>query len=127
MAEVIVDASAMVDVLLGGPLGGAVARRLSGHVLHGPAHLDAECLSALGRLSRAGHVRPATVERQLDLLAAAPIERHPVADRLRGAWSRRGDVRLADAVYVDLAESLGLPLVTTDGRLKAVRTADVIS
>ena len=83
MAEVVVDVSAMVDVLLGGPLGEAVGRRLSGHALHGPAHLDAECLSALGRLSRAGHVPPATVERQLDLLAAAPIERHPVAGLLR--------------------------------------------
>ncbi|HEX4083016.1 MAG TPA: type II toxin-antitoxin system VapC family toxin [Acidimicrobiales bacterium] len=127
MADVVVDASAMVDVLLGGPLGDAVADRLSGHGLHGPAHLDAECLSVLGRLSRAGHVPPATVERQLDLLAAAPIERHPVADLLRGAWSRRGDLRLADAVYVELAESLGLPLVTTDGRLKAVRVTDVVA
>jgi predicted nucleic acid-binding protein len=117
MAEVVVDASAMVDVLLGGSLGEAVARRLSGHVLHGPAHLDAECLSALGRLSRAGHVPPATVEGQLDRLAAAPIERHPVADLLRGAWARR----------VELAESLGLPLVTTDGRLAAVRAAEVVS
>ncbi|MDQ6773238.1 MAG: VapC toxin family PIN domain ribonuclease, partial [Candidatus Dormibacteraeota bacterium] len=61
MAEAVIDASAMVDLLLGGPVGDAVAARISGHGLHGPAHLDAESLSALGRLHRAGEVDAAAV------------------------------------------------------------------
>ena len=62
MAEVAVDASALIDLFLGGPLGDAVATRLASHGLHGPAHLDAECLSALGRLNRAGDIPAATVD-----------------------------------------------------------------
>jgi predicted nucleic acid-binding protein len=50
MADVVIDASAMVDLLLGNDLGEKVAARITGHELHGPTHLDYECLSALGRL-----------------------------------------------------------------------------
>jgi predicted nucleic acid-binding protein len=126
MAELAVDASAIVDLLLGGPLGKAVAARLSGHGLHGPAHLDAECLSALGRLNRAGDLAVETVEDLLTRLADAPITRHPVHELLTGAWAWRGGLRLADALYVELADQLGIPLVTTDGRLAPVELVEVI-
>jgi predicted nucleic acid-binding protein len=127
MAEVAIDASALVDLLLGGPLGEAVAARVSGHALHGPAHLDAECLSALGRLSRAGELRSAAVEVMLARLADAPIVRHPVAGLLRGAWARRASLRLADALYVELAHTLDVCLVTTDVRLKPVHLVEVVT
>lgn len=120
------DASALVDLLAGNELGGAVGRRLAGHGLHAPAHLDAEILSALGRLSRAGTIADDDVGVMLARLAAAPIRRHPVAALVEGAWSRRHRLRLADALYVELAEAEGLPLVTTDGRLGRVPVADIV-
>jgi predicted nucleic acid-binding protein len=126
MAEVAVDASALIDLFLGGPLGDAVATRLAGHGLHGPAHLDAECLSALGRLNRAGDLPAATVEQFLARLADAPITRHPVHELLTGAWARRVNLRLADALYVELADQLGIALVTTDARLGPVGFVEVI-
>lgn len=126
MADVVVDASAVVDLLLGGPLGDSVADRLAGHGLHGPAHLDAECFSALGRLNRAGELSATSVQRLLVRLTDAPIARHPVKDLLSGAWARRANLRLADALYVELAEQLDLPLVTTDGRLQSVRLVEVV-
>lgn len=50
MAEtVVVDASALVDLLLGNELGLVVAQRLRDTRMHVPAHVDAEVLSALGR------------------------------------------------------------------------------
>ena len=127
MAEVVADASALVDLLLGNELGGAVEARLAGHALHAPAHADAEILSALGRLQRAGEVEADGVEVMLAHLAAAPIQWHPLSNLLLGAWSRRHRMRLADALYVELAASRGLPLVTTDRRLRDVPAAEVAS
>jgi predicted nucleic acid-binding protein len=126
MAEVVVDASALVDLLLGNELGDAVGMRLGGHALHAPAHADAEILSALGRLQRAGAVEPDDVEVMLTRLAAAPIERHPVASLLLSAWSRRHRLRLADALYFELAASRALPLITTDRRLRCVQLVEVV-
>jgi len=126
MAEVVVDASALVDLLLGNELGDAVGVRLAGHALHAPAHADAEIFSSLGRLQRAGAVDPDDVEVMLTRLAAAPIERHPVASLLLGAWSRRHRWRLADALYVELAASRALPLITTDRRLHCVQLVEVV-
>src|SRR5436190_4918667 len=126
MAEVVTDASALVDLLLGTALGDTVRRRLSGHVLHAPAHVDAEVLSALGRMQRAGQLNESDVETRLALLVSAPLMRHPVADLLMGAWSRRQRLRLADALYIELASSNGWPLVTTDRRLRNLPAVDVV-
>lgn len=126
MAEVVVDASALVDLLLGNDPGEAVRARLAGHALHVPAHADAEILSALGRLHRAGAVEAEGVDAMLEKLAAAPIERHPVADLLTGAWSRRHQLRLADALYVELAAARSLALITTDQRLHPMPVAEVV-
>ena len=127
MAEAVIDASALVDLLLGGPVGDAVARRIASHGLHGPAHLDAEVFSAMGRLYRAGEIEGDAVETIIGQLAGAPIVRHPLAPLLRGAWARRGSLRLADALYVELAAGLQMTLVTTDVRLAPVAVADVVS
>jgi predicted nucleic acid-binding protein len=126
MAEVVLDASAFVDLLLGNPVGGAVRKRLAGQSLHAPAHIDAEVLSALGRLGRAGHLDDDTVTRLLGRLVDAPIERHPVHGLVAGAWARRHQLRLADALYVELAAAREAALVTTDRRLRAVPRVDVV-
>src|SRR5450759_471081 len=53
----VVDASALVDFLLGTDRGRAVGPVLGRFAaLHAPAHIDAEVLSALGRLHRAGTI-----------------------------------------------------------------------
>jgi predicted nucleic acid-binding protein len=115
---VVIDASAVLEALLGTDAGIAVRARMRGCELHAPAHLDAEVLSALGRLHRAGELAAAAVTATLGELAAAPIHRHPLAGLLSGAWEARDQLRLVDALYVELAGSLGsLPLLTTDERL----------
>ncbi len=119
----VVDASAVVEALLGTDLGVKVRARMRGRQLHAPAHLDAEVLSALGRLHRAGELQQPTVTLALADLAAAPIRRHPLASLLSGAWKRRENQRLADALYAELAASLdSIPVLTTDARL--ARTDD---
>lgn len=121
--RLVVDASAMVDLLVGSPLGDPVRRRLEHHQLHAPAHLDAEVLSALGRLHRAGKLPATAVADRLRQLAAAPIRRHDLPALIEGAWTRRHNLRLVDALYVELALGLEAPLLTTDSALAAASAA----
>jgi predicted nucleic acid-binding protein len=115
--RLVVDASALVDLLLGTDLAIAVDYRLRRHELHAPAHLDAEVLSALGRIHRAGELGDAEVAERLDIVSSAAIERHELSSLLIGAWNRRHTLRLVDALYVELAERLNATLVTTDAGL----------
>lgn len=129
MAEtVVVDASALVDVLVGTAYAAAVRARLQDTAWYAPAHLDAEALSALGRLSRSGHLQPAEVDERLALLAAMPVHRQLLPPLLPGAWARRVDLRLVDALYVELAAQLQAPLITTDQRLaRATPLAETVT
>lgn len=90
---------------------------MRGCELHGPAHLDAEVLSALGRLHRAGELPARAVEDALGQLESAPIARHHLADLMSGAWRARDRLRLVDALYLELCEKLRGALLTTDARL----------
>lgn len=116
----VIDASAVVDLLVGSPVADAVRTRLAGSPLHAPAHFDAEVLSALGRLHRAGLLTADQSAARVERLAAAPVQRHLLAPLLAGAFVRRQNLRLVDALYVELAERLEGTLVTTDRKLATV-------
>ena len=123
--HVVLDASALIDLLR--ERGATLRARIDGRTLHAPAHLDAEVLSAFGRLHRAGEVTADVVSACLAAVAAAPITRHDVASLLDGAWARRDRLRLADALYIELAERLAVRLITTDERLgRASQIAEVV-
>jgi predicted nucleic acid-binding protein len=121
--ELVVDASALVDLVASSPLASEVAEALRGHRLHAPCHLDAEALSALARLTRAGSIPESHVSRCLQAVAAAPVERHPVQPLLGAAWALRGNLQVLDALYVALAQRQGCQLLTTDSRLAAAAPA----
>jgi predicted nucleic acid-binding protein len=129
MAEaLVVDASAMVELLVGSNLAGAIQTRLQGSELHVPGHFDAEVLSALGRLHRAGDLTARQATERIELVASSPIGRHLLAPLLRGAWRRRQNLRLGDALYVELANQLKAAIVTTDrGLALASRRAHLIT
>lgn len=116
---IVLDASAAVELFLGRPAGRQVAHALRGAVVAGPAHLDAEVLSALGRLARAGELAEERVGVGLAQLARAPIRRFPLPPLLAEAWARRANLALRDALYVTLAARLGATLLTADRRLAA--------
>jgi predicted nucleic acid-binding protein len=126
--SVVIDASAIVDVLAGTALAAAVRDRLQDTVWHAPAHLEAEVISAVGRLTRAGRLREGDVDARFALLAAMPVRRRLLPSLLPGAWARRADLRLGDALYVELADQLDAPLITTDQRLaRASAKAEVVT
>jgi predicted nucleic acid-binding protein len=126
--EAVIDASALVDLLLGTDHGLAVGAAVSTVVaIHAPAHIDAEVLSALGRLHRAGTLTARQVTTRLEALRGAPVERHALMALLAGAWRRRDRFRLVDALYVELAESLSAKVLTTDARLASALGISVIT
>lgn len=125
---VVVDASVLVDLLAGTDYATAAAARLGGTTLHTPAHLDAEVLSALGRLYRAGALSDVDIDAALARLASLPLTRHLLGDLLAGAWEHRASVRLVDALYVHLATTMKVALLTTDARLaRACPIAELIT
>ena len=95
-------------------------------MLHAPAHLDLEVLSALGRLHRSGLLSADQVVDRLDRLASADIERHAVGPLMGGAWRRRDQHQLADGLYVELAVKLGCLVLTTDRRLASATSVAVL-
>lgn len=81
-----------------------------------PAHLDAEVLSALGRLKRDGQLTRGA--ERVEALATFGATRWPLGPLLWPAWALVDRIATRDALYVALAASLDAVLVTTDGRLR---------
>ena len=70
----------------------------------------------------------ADVDASLSRLSTIGLTRHLLSDLLIGAWARRTDLRLVDALYVELAARLHVPLLTTDLRLaRACPMAEVVT
>jgi predicted nucleic acid-binding protein len=114
---VVLDASALLDLLVARDFGFLVEAKVAGAQLHVGAHVEAEVFSALRRLERDGMLRASACEEHLATLAAAPIERHAPSEVLERAWRRRHAWWMADVLSFELAISLGAPVVTTDPRM----------
>lgn len=115
--QVVLDASALVDVVARRPHGAWVLDQIADHSVAAPAHLRSEAFSGLGRRFRAGAFTADQTEEALRLLTRMRIIEHPVSALLLSAWARRDQLRLADALYVELAAQLDTVVVTTDRRL----------
>ena len=111
-----IDASSMIDVLLGGV---AVASLGSCDAWITPAHFDAEVLTALGRLHRQGQLTDDDVVEMIDDLEHVAITRIPTAALCSRAFELRHNVSLRDGLYVAVAEAYRAALLTSDQRLAA--------
>ena len=120
---IVVDASAILEVLLGTPDGARVAGRLftPGETLHAPHLLDLEVAQVLRRYALAGELDSARGLEALDDLADLPLTRYPHDLLLPRIWELRRNLTAYDAAYVALAEALAAPLVTRDAALVSVR------
>jgi predicted nucleic acid-binding protein len=121
---IVVDASAMTELLLQTDLGTRVERRLlRDEDLHAPHLLDVEVLSALRRLVRTGEIASERAEDAIDDLQLLRLARHGHEDLLPRVWELRDNVTAYDAVYVALTEALDATLVTCDRGLGAATSA----
>jgi predicted nucleic acid-binding protein len=115
---IVVDASAVVDLVVPDTANPALTARLRTDVdLHAPHLLDVEVTQALRRLVARGRVGDDRASDARVDVAVLPIIRHPHRRLLERAWQLRHNLSVYDGVYVALAELLQAPLVTCDARL----------
>ena len=118
---IVVDASAMIEVLLRTPAAAAVDARLfePGETLHAPHLLDVEVAQVFRRYVANGDIDADRGREALDDLADLRLRRYPHDVLLPRIWELRHNLTAYDAAYVALAEALDAPLLTRDRRLAA--------
>lgn len=118
---IVVDASALLEVLLRTPAFDAVSGRLfePGETLHAPHLVDVEIAQVVRRYAAAGEISQERGRAALSDLADFAMRRYPHDFLLQRVWELRDNLTAYDAVYVALAEALDAPLLTRDRRLAA--------
>lgn len=117
---IVVDASAMVEALVGRTPDPALLEALDGDVA-APHLLDVEVMSVLRGLTLSGKLGEARAEearRDYFSLVIARRELLPLAERV---WQLRHRFTACDASYLALAQALDAPLMTCDRKLAAAR------
>ena len=116
---IVIDASAALELVLRTTAGAMIETRItrSEAELLAPHLIDLEVAQVLRR-----HARLAELDEQLCTEALAkwmrsPLTRYPHADLLPRVWELRHNLTAYDAVYVALAETLAVPLITHDRKL----------
>ena len=118
----VVDASCLVEVLIGTAQAEPIRQRLSLDADHAAPHVvDVEVFSVIRREHRLQRLDQTAADQAVADLEAWPAERFGHRLLLARAWELRDAVRGWDAMYVALAEALDAVLLTTDARLAAAR------
>jgi len=116
---IVLDASALVELILYTTTGQLVAARIADPAegLHVPHLADIEVVQALRRYVREGDINAEAAAVALDDLRALDLQRHAHEPLLGRVWELRENLTAYDAVYVALAEVLDGVLLTCDGPL----------
>jgi predicted nucleic acid-binding protein len=116
---IVLDASAVVELLLNTAAGQRVAARISDphESLHAPHLLDVEVIQVLRHYTQSGQVPVEAGDAAAEDLRALDVARYAHEPLLGRVWTLRDDLTAYDGVYVALAEVLDAPLLTLDRRL----------
>lgn len=116
----VVDASVLAEVVVGGPGARALGEWMRKDAdLVSPHVIDVEVFGVIRKEHLGGRLDRTEARQAVEDLEAWPGERYPHRFLLTRAWQLRDTVRGWDAMYVALAEAFGAPLLTTDARLAA--------
>ena len=116
---IVLDASAVLEVLLRTPAAASLEERLFDptQTLHVPHLIDVEVAQVLRRYAASREADPERCRMALADLMGLPLTRYPHDFLLPRVWELRNNLTAYDAVYVALAEALDAPLLTRDQRL----------
>jgi predicted nucleic acid-binding protein len=116
VSRIVVDASALVEYLLGTEAAAAMAASITRRDvdLHIPALCDIEVASALRRALIRGFLSEARAHEALQDFLALPLLRHGHQALLPRCFGLKHVLSAYDATYVALAEHLEAPLLTGD-------------
>ena len=113
---IVLDASALLELLLDTPAGRTIATRIADPALglHVPHLVDIEITQALRRYTQHGEIAAAEAEQALMDLRALDLQRHAHEPLLERVWELRRNLTAYDAVYIALAEVLDAIVLTCD-------------
>lgn len=116
---IVVDASAVVELLLGGERAEPVLSWIESEEggLHAPGLLDVEVSQALRRMAANGVMGDSRARAAMEILQELPVTRHLETPLLPRIWQLRDNLTAYDAAYVALAGAIGCPLLTFDAAL----------
>ena len=116
--SVVIDSSVVVAALVDTGAHGAWAEKLLAQDgLYAPEHLRVEAANVLRRLERGKEITEQEANAAFEDLIDLDVELHAFEAFSERVWELRHNVAIYDGWYVALAEALGLPLATLDGRL----------
>ena len=116
---IVIDASAVVELLLRTPAGISIEALLfaPGQSLHAPELLYVEVAHVLRRGVLRGRMSASRGGLAIADLRAMRVRHYPHVTLLQRVWALRDNLSAYDATYVALAEELDAPLFTRDSRL----------
>jgi predicted nucleic acid-binding protein len=116
-SQIVIDASALVELLLRSETGARVERAIGGAALVAPDVVNPEVVQAVRGLERGGKLTDARACAAIERLTESDISCVPTRVLLRDMWSLRANLSSYDACYVALARALSCSLLTVDRRL----------
>jgi predicted nucleic acid-binding protein len=115
---IVIDASAVVEMCLGTPLGKVISQSIleSDEDLIAPELLPLEVIHALRRQRNLKLITDAEANEAFKLFCLMPIQHLSHAELVQRVWQLRNNMTAYDATYVALAEKLSAPIWATDGK-----------
>ena len=113
----VVDASAVAEILLGTQAGRRAAALLGEHKLIAPQHLTAEVASVIRGWSLSRQITDEQALRAFREFEALGVEQVPMMSLLPAIYALRHNISAYDAVYVVVARAAECSLLTLDARL----------
>ncbi len=113
---IVVDASAMIEALVGADPQQELLEALSGD-MHAPHLLDVEVTSVLRGLELGRVIMRDTADGALQDYWSFAIARYELEPLVGRVWELRHQFTSHDATYLALAEALRAPLITCDSKL----------